>query len=95
MSFRNEAQSVNKSRLIWHVGIQERSGATWGIGITGIAGPGGGSIEKPVGTVHIAVYGYDQYTTHSVLFMVLGTKLSIACGQAMFMLLRMIEANPI
>ncbi len=36
-------------------GIRRRSNATFGIGITGIAGPGGGSEEKPVGLVYIAL----------------------------------------
>lgn len=36
-------------------GIRRRTQATLGIGITGIAGPGGGSAEKPVGRVYIAL----------------------------------------
>jgi nicotinamide-nucleotide amidase len=36
-------------------GIRERVGSTYGLGITGIAGPTGGSEEKPVGLVYVAL----------------------------------------
>jgi competence/damage-inducible protein CinA-like protein len=36
-------------------GIRKRTGATLGVGVTGIAGPAGGTPEKPVGLVHIGI----------------------------------------
>jgi nicotinamide-nucleotide amidase len=48
-------------------GIRARFGTRFAIGITGIAGPGGGSEEKPVGTVHIAVVDGEQ-VEHRKLF---------------------------
>jgi nicotinamide-nucleotide amidase len=36
-------------------GIRRRTGATLGVGVTGVAGPGGGTPEKPVGLVHIGL----------------------------------------
>jgi len=48
-------------------GVRRRFHTTFGIGVTGIAGPGGGSEAKPVGTVHIAVADADRYE-HRKLF---------------------------
>ena len=36
-------------------GAQKRFGTTYGIGVTGVAGPGGGTPGKPVGLVYVAV----------------------------------------
>lgn len=38
-------------------GVRTRLGATYGLAVTGIAGPGGGSSDKPVGLVYGAVSG--------------------------------------
>jgi nicotinamide-nucleotide amidase len=40
-------------------GIRKRCVASYGVGITGVAGPGGGTEQKPVGLVYIALAGEE------------------------------------
>ncbi|MCG3205177.1 MAG: putative competence-damage inducible protein [Elusimicrobia bacterium] len=39
------------------LGLRKSSGATYGLSVTGVAGPSGGSLQKPVGLVFIGVSG--------------------------------------
>jgi len=49
-------------------GARSRSASTYGIATTGIAGPNGGSDEKPVGTVYIALASTDSRTVTKKFF---------------------------
>ena len=49
-------------------GAVRHSHANFAVAVTGVAGPSGGSDEKPVGTVWIAVASVDEHTAYRFQF---------------------------
>ena len=56
-------------------GAAERAGVDFGVGITGIAGPDGGTTDKPVGTVFVAIH--DSAGTVARLLKMTGSRAAI------------------
>lgn len=73
-------------------GIRRRSGSDWAVSVTGVAGPAGGSPEKPVGTVWIGTAG--PAGTSSRLVIATGDREDVratAVGAALESLLEAVE----
>jgi len=70
-------------------GIRRRFHTTYGIGVTGIAGPGGGSEAKPVGTVHIAVASAHAHQHHKFFWPLSRTMFKYFAAQSALNILRL------
>jgi competence/damage-inducible protein CinA C-terminal domain len=76
-------------------GIRKMSGADYGVAITGIAGPTGGSAEKPIGTVHIAVaYPTGEWEKNYLFPFGRDRFKQVAAATALDRLRRILLANP-
>ncbi len=73
---KNSLLNISKEKLIKYgavseevceamaINVKEKLGADWAIAISGIAGPNGGSQNKPVGLVHISISGPNNHITN-------------------------------
>ena len=74
-------------------GIRRVAASDVGIGITGIAGPGGGTAEKPVGTVAVAVTANDAQRVRTFRFFGGREMVKFQSAQAAMNMLRLMMLN--
>ena len=70
-------------------GVRSRAGTKVGVGVTGIAGPSGGTAQKPVGTVAIAVCVGDTERVRTFQFIGGRESVKFQAAQAALNLLRL------
>jgi len=74
-------------------GIKERTGASIGVSVTGVAGPSGGSKEKPVGTVWISIAQESHHEARLYQFHGERERIILASSQAALNWLRTVLAS--
>jgi nicotinamide-nucleotide amidase len=67
-----------ETALEMSAGIKDRTGANVGLSVTGVAGPAGGSTEKPVGTVWVSIAQGERH--EAKLFKFAGDRERIIMG---------------
>ncbi|MGB7219695.1 MAG: competence/damage-inducible protein A [Vicinamibacterales bacterium] len=75
-------------------GIRSHAGTNVGIGITGIAGPGGGTPQKPVGTVAVAVVVGQDLQSRTFQFVGGRDMVKFQATQAAMNMLRLMLTEP-
>jgi PncC family amidohydrolase len=70
-------------------GIRRKASTDVGIGVTGVAGPGGGTPDKPVGTVVIAVIVRSQVRVRTFQFIGPREMVKFQSAQAALNMLRL------
>ena len=63
------------------LGVKDKMGTDIGLAVTGIAGPDGGTKDKPVGTVHIGLAIKDELFAQKYRFR--GTRTQVKINTAM------------
>lgn len=75
-------------------GVRRLLGSTYGISVTGIAGPGGGTVTKPVGLVYLAISDEEGTQVHQLQYRVSRPQVRLRTSkQALWRLLRHIEGK--
>ncbi len=84
----------SETALLMAEGIRNAAGAHIGLSVTGIAGPGGGTPEKPVGTVYVGLAGPEMSLVRKFIFS--GSRDEIrekTCGEALNIVLQYLEGE--
>jgi nicotinamide-nucleotide amidase len=74
----NHGAVSRETALEMSAGVKERTGATVGLSVTGVAGPAGGSTAKPVGTVWVSIAQSERH--EAKLFKFAGDRERIIMG---------------
>jgi nicotinamide-nucleotide amidase len=75
-------------------GLLKQTGADYGIATSGIMGPGGGTPDKPVGTVWVAVGNNERMETHRFLFRFDRMRnIQLAAANALLLLFRFVQKD--